>query len=96
MIHDDPAWIRQQIDALTGQQETRQPKPWTADDAPVEYIESMIKGVVGLSIDICEIEGKWKVSQNRSLEDRQGVRDGLMGSGQDAMAAVLDGAMHRD
>ena len=47
------------------------------DDAPETYINSQLKGIVGMEIEIAEIEGKWKVSQNRPENDRTGVADGL-------------------
>jgi transcriptional regulator len=46
-------------------------------DAPETFIASQIKGIIGIEIDIVEIEGKWKVSQNRSAADQKGVLDGL-------------------
>jgi transcriptional regulator len=36
-----------------------------------------LKGIVGLEIDIADITGKWKVSQNRPEADRRGVAEGL-------------------
>jgi transcriptional regulator len=46
-------------------------------DAPANYIEGMMKGIVGLELAIERLEGKWKVSQNRSEQDRVGVAEGL-------------------
>ena len=46
-------------------------------DAPRTYIESQLRGIVGVEIEITAIEGKWKVSQNRPEADRRGVADGL-------------------
>jgi transcriptional regulator len=36
-----------------------------------------VKGIVGLELPIRELEGKWKVSQNRTERERNGVVDGL-------------------
>ena len=44
---------------------------------PPDYIASQIKGIVGLEMVIERLEGKWKVSQNRSEQDRSGVAKGL-------------------
>jgi hypothetical protein len=51
------------------------------DDAPETYIDAQLKGIVGIEIEIGEIEGKWKVSQNRPENDRTGVADGLEAEG---------------
>ena len=87
-VIDDPAWIRAQIEALTRGQEDHRPEPWKVGDAPDQFIASQIKGIIGIEIDIAAIDGKWKVSQNRSAADRQGVVEGLTASG-DADAAEM-------
>ena len=88
-VMDDAGWLAAQIAALTDQMEGRRPKPWAVSDAPPDYIQSQIKGIVGLEIEIAEIEGKWKVSQNRPVADRQGVVKGLAEGEQDH-AAMID------
>jgi transcriptional regulator len=76
-VIDDPAWLRTQIEALTGDQEGKRSEPWAVGDAPADFISSQIKGIIGIEIEIAEILGKWKVSQNRSQADQQGVIQGL-------------------
>ncbi|MFJ6328144.1 MULTISPECIES: FMN-binding negative transcriptional regulator [unclassified Rhizobium] len=76
-IIDDPAWLRAQIGALTGENESDRQQPWAVEDAPPEFIAAQMKGIIGIEIDIETIDGKWKVSQNRPLADRQGVAEGL-------------------
>jgi transcriptional regulator len=46
-------------------------------DAPSDFIDGMLKGIVGFAIPITRLEGKWKMSQNRPAEDRAGVISGL-------------------
>jgi transcriptional regulator len=41
------------------------------------YIASLLKGIIGLEMVIERFEGKWKVSQNRSEQDRVNVAKGL-------------------
>ena len=70
--------------------------PWKVDDAPAEYIEQMLSAIVGIEIPIATITGKWKVSQNRTVADREGVVQGLaQSSGEDAaaMAGLVRQAM---
>ena len=58
-----------QIGALTGEQEAVREHAWPVGDAPDAYIAAQIKGIVGVEIEILEIDGKWKVSQNRPAAD---------------------------
>lgn len=76
-VIDDSAWIAQQISDLTLSQEGAREAPWAVTDAPPNFIQSQIKGIIGLEIEIAEISGKWKVSQNRPVADRVGVAEGL-------------------
>ena len=76
-IMDNSAWIARQIADLTGQQEDGREQAWAVTDAPPEFIQSQIKGIVGVEIMIEAITGKWKVSQNRPVADRKGVAAGL-------------------
>lgn len=76
-VIDDAQWIAQQISDLTLSQEGAREAPWAVTDAPPSYIQSQIKGIIGLEIEIAEISGKWKVSQNRPVADRVGVAEGL-------------------
>lgn len=70
-------WIARQIRDLTEMMEGAYPKPWAVDDAPAPYIDAQIRGIVGIEITITAMMGKWKVSQNRSEADREGVVEGL-------------------
>ncbi|MGO9135410.1 MAG: FMN-binding negative transcriptional regulator [Methylovirgula sp.] len=72
-VIDDKDWLLAQLRSLTAEQEADQARPWSVDDAPEEYIAMMLKGIVGIEIEISRIEGKWKVSQNRTAADRASV-----------------------
>jgi transcriptional regulator len=76
---------------LTNFQEQGRPHPWSVSDAPPDYIDGMLKGIVGVELSITRIEGKWKASQNRSASDQQGVADGLRRDGHEDMARVMGG-----
>jgi transcriptional regulator len=65
------------VDELTTQQEQTQARPWAISDAPQSYIDAMLCGIVGFRFVITRIEGKWKMSQNRELNDQLGVTTGL-------------------
>jgi len=76
---DDAAWLRAHVEQLTDVHEASQAVPWRVGDAPDDYLQKMIGGIVGIEIPIARIEGKWKVSQNRPTPDRVGVVAGLLG-----------------
>lgn len=76
-VIEDAGWLLSQINAITGEQEGQREKPWSVGDAPGDFIRSQLKGIIGIEIEIAEIEGKWKVSQNRPVADREGVAKGL-------------------
>lgn len=87
---EDPSWLRVQIDALTQAQENGLAEPWTVEDAPADFIAAQIRGIVGVEIPVERMEGKWKLSQNRSAADRAGVVAGLKAAGKDDVAAAVD------
>ena len=68
---------RQLVDRLTRHMEAQRQKPWAVSDAPADYIEKMLQGLVGLTLTISEVVAKTKASQNRTAEDRRGVAEGL-------------------
>ena len=72
-VHDDPAWLDPFLRRLTA----RHDDTWTVDDAPPDHIAKLLKGIVGVSLEITRVEGKAKLSQNRSDEDRAGVAAAL-------------------
>lgn len=74
---EDPAALRELLRKLTDRHERPMPGPWRLDDAPAEYIDRNLKAITGLRLPIGRIEGKWKLSQNRTDADRDGVLAGL-------------------
>ena len=90
-VHDDPAWIRAQIDRLTEDREHLRNTPWAVSDAPEPFVEAQMRGIVGIEVPIQKIEGKWKVSQNQPEPNRLGVQAGLRAEGEhnEAMAVLV-------
>jgi transcriptional regulator len=76
-VVEDAGWLLSQINAITGKHEGQRDRPWSVGDAPDDFIRAQLKGIIGVEIEIAEIEGKWKVSQNRPIADREGVARGL-------------------
>ncbi|VVO96240.1 Protease synthase and sporulation protein PAI 2 [Pseudomonas fluorescens] len=68
------------VSALTDRHEAGRDQPWKVADAPADYIDGMLKAIVGFALPIHRLEGKRKLSQNRSTADIAGVREGLAAS----------------
>ena len=87
-VIDDAGWLRSLVGRLTDRHEGTRSQPWKVEDAPESYIQSQLKGIVGIELKVQRFEGKWKLSQNRPERDRQGTVRGLEETG-DASAAAM-------
>jgi transcriptional regulator len=76
-VFDDRDRLRAHVTALTDRHEAMQDEPWAVADAPAEFIDNLLGGIVGIEIPIASLSGKWKVSQNRNEADRHAVTDAL-------------------
>jgi transcriptional regulator len=88
-VIDDAVWIRKQLEYMTAHHESAFPEPWAVSDAPHDFTEKLIGQIVGIEIGVTRLLGKWKVSQNQSAENRNGVSKGLQQSGKLEMAAMV-------
>ena len=86
---DAPDRLRAIVTRLTERQEAVRAEPWAVRDAPPDFIDGMLRGIVGFALPIGRIEGKWKMSQNRPAEDRAGVAAGLEVDGLVDVAALI-------
>ena len=87
---DDPALLERNVRALTAKHEASFAQPWSVDDAPPDFFETMLKGIIGIEIPIARLEGKWKVSQNRPPADRVGTIEGLRALGDEESLDMAD------
>jgi len=94
-VHEDRDWLRDVVTRLTGVHEDGRSDPWRTSDAPEKYFEGQLAGIVGLEVTITRVEGKAKLSQNRSEADRRGVVAGLLAES-DYEAAEIAAAMEPD
>ena len=93
--HEDPAWLRGAVTDLTDRHKGPRDHAWEVGDAPDAFVEGQLRGIVGVELAVTRVEGKAKLSQNRSAPDRQGVIDGLRGEprpGSHAVAAAMTAA----
>ena len=82
---EDTARIREIVTKLTEHHEAYSEKPWKVTDAPPDYIDRELRQIVGFDMEIVEIEGKWKMSQNLPETDRK-----------NAIVKLLERDRHRD
>ena len=89
---EDEAWLRRQIAALTRSQEAAAPRPGRSATRRRISSPRWSRQIVGVEIEIADMRGKWKASQNRPAADRAGVVAGLTADGDPdalAMAAIV-------
>jgi transcriptional regulator len=91
---EDREWLLRHVSELSQLHESERPVPWSVSDAPSEYIDNMLKAIVGIEIPISSIDGKWKTSQNRPLPDKLGIITGLNERG-DGSSRQMAGLVQR-
>ena len=93
---DDRDWLLDMLNRLTATHEAGQPMPWRVDDAPADYIDRMLRAIVGVELPIERLEGKLKASQDEDRADRQGTVAALRSSPCDqarALAGLVEKAL---
>ena len=91
-IFEDRDELAAHVAELSNLHEAALPQPWQVSDAPADYMERQLKGIVGFRFTIEALEGKMKLSQNRSEADRSGVAAALSTS-PDGNAQAIAGMM---
>ncbi|NQD95983.1 FMN-binding negative transcriptional regulator [Pseudomonas sp. CrR25] len=79
-VFEDAERLLQLVSRLSAQHEAGRAQPWAVSDAPRDYIDGMLRAIVGFALPIERLQGKWKLGQNRSAADQHGVREGLNAS----------------
>lgn len=85
----DAGWLRAHVTALSQAHESPRPEPWTIDEAPESYIAAMLRGIVGFELEIAQLDGKYKLSQNRDTADREAVREAYEREGRADMVSLM-------
>jgi transcriptional regulator len=97
-VHRDPEWLRDVVTRLTERHEAQRRQgpgaaaPWAVTDAPPDYINGQLRGIVGVELTIATVQAKHKLSQNRSAEDQAAVAEALdtePGPGPAGVAALM-------
>lgn len=90
-FYEDADRLLDVVTRLTNLHERERADPWAVSDAPAKFVQSQLRGIVGVKMRIERLEGKRKLSQNRPAMDRAGVASGLGASACEGDRAV--GAM---
>jgi transcriptional regulator len=88
-ILDDERYVRGVVGRLTRTHEASEPKPWKMGDAPKDYVDAMVKAIVGVQIEVTRLVGKSKLSQNKEARDIQGAAEALKSSGESQLADAM-------
>ena len=86
---DEPDRLLDLVTRLTDRHEQGRADPWKVGDAPAEYVDGLLGGIVGVELTLTRLEGKWKASQNRDPADRRGVAEGLEREGRPDLARLV-------
>jgi transcriptional regulator len=86
---EDAPWLHALVNRLTDHHESTQATPWHVSDAPDDYVQQMLRAIVGIEMPLTSLIGKWKISQNRSAADREGAAQGLAAANADEMASLV-------
>ena len=83
-------WLLDHVTRQTNLREAGAAAPWQVSDAPTDFVDGLLRGIVGIEIPITKLVGKWKVSQNRTRADRLGAAAGLFETGTSESAEMAD------
>jgi transcriptional regulator len=74
---DDRDALLDIVTRLSERHEANRPHPWKVSDAPADYVERLLRGIVGLQLSVTRVEAKRKLAQTKPESDRLGVIEGL-------------------
>ena len=91
-VHDDERFVRGIVARLTRRHEAAEPRPWKIGDSSPEFIDSMLRNIVGIEIAVTSLACKVKLSQNKEARDRQGAAEQLDARGSVELANSMRAA----
>ena len=80
-VRDDERYVRGVVARLTRTHEATQPKPWKMTDSAPDYIDALLKAIVGIQIDVTRLVGKYKLSQNKDRRDLESAGQAVQAQG---------------
>lgn len=94
-IIDDERFVRGIVARLTRRHEANEPRPWKMGDAPVDYLDQILKMIVGIEVELTRLEGKRKLGQNRDARDLEGAVRALQERGKSELGSAMADAAVR-
>lgn len=88
-VRDDQRFVRAMVGKITRRHEAAEPRPWKMSDSAPEFIDSLLRNIVGIEIAVTSLVGKRKLSQNKETRDQAGVAQALRARGNDALAQAM-------
>ena len=88
-IVDDEKFVRGIVGRLTRRHEGSEPRPWKMSDAPRDYLDQMLRVIVGIEVEVLRLEGKRKLGQNRDARDLEGAVRALHERGNDVLSSAM-------
>jgi transcriptional regulator len=88
-VMDEERFVRGVVARLTREHERNEARPWKMGDSPADYIDGMLRAIVGIEIKIVRLEGKAKLSQNREERDRLNAADALVAKGVEGLGKAM-------
>jgi transcriptional regulator len=86
LVRDDERFVRGLVARLTRRHEAAEARPWKMSDAAPEFVDGLLRSIVGLEIAVTSLVGKAKLGQNKDLRDRLGAADMLASRGHEALS----------
>jgi transcriptional regulator len=87
-LMEEPA-LRELLRQLSSQYESGRASPWRMEDLQPDYVAKMVNLIVGFTLEVERLEGKFKLSQNRPGADAERVSAALESEGEGALAALM-------
>ena len=92
-VRDDERHVRALVARLTRHHDAGEPRPWKMGQAPADYIDAMLRNIVGIEVAVTALVGKSKLSQNKEPRDRRTAADTLAERGEPALARAMRTAL---
>lgn len=89
VVRDDERFVRGVVARLTRRHEAGEPRPWKMGDSAPEYIDEMLRKIVGIEVVLESLVGKSKLSQNKEARDREGAVETLESRGATDLARAM-------
>ena len=91
-VRDDERHVRGVVARLTRTHDAAEPRPWKMGDSAPEYIDAMLRNIIGIEVEVTRFEAKAKLGQNKEARDREGAANALQQRGSEALARAMRGA----